>query len=164
MGKSKGSKRSNSKSPQKGRNGNNSDGSSADAETPGLNPLDSMDRIHFVYERLREKPSLSGAWIKFGRGGNLIRIDKPDATTDIFNDLQTFSKEDGIFPSILMRMLVSSDGKKIGPGCRASSLCLVACFILCIERRRNVVVPVKERRISESSVGVCWNRIPRRGP
>lgn len=75
-----------------------------------------MDRINFVYECLREKPSLSGAWIKFGQGGNLIRIDKPDATTDNFNDLQTFSKEDGIFPSILMRMLVSSDGKKIGPG------------------------------------------------
>ena len=52
----------------------------------------------------------------------------------------------------------------VASGCRASSSCLVACFILCIERRRNVVVPVKERRISESSVGVCWNRIPRRGP
>ena len=92
-----------------------SDDSAIEATDPNLSPLEAMDRNTFVYNHLVDNPTLSGAWIKFGPGGHLIRIDKPDAT-DNFNDLRSFSKEDGIFPALLVRMLVSSDGKKIGPG------------------------------------------------
>ena len=103
------------------KKGNDGDAADAKEENPDLNPLEAMDRVKFVHKYLFGNPSLSGAWIKFGPDGYLIRIDKPDVA-DTFNDLHTFSKEDGIFPELLVRMLVSSDGKTIGPGPSGSEI------------------------------------------
>ena len=80
-----------------------SDDDAIEATDPNFSPLEAMDRITFVYNHLVDNPTLSGAWIKFGPGGHLIRIDKPDAT-DSFNDLRSFSKEDDISPALLVRM------------------------------------------------------------